>query len=231
MTQFPDADALMTRPDRRASNVLAGFIFASRWLQAPLYVGLIVAQLVYVIVFGLDLVHLVQEVWLGITQPGTHPMDEATVMLAVLGLIDVVMIANLLIMVIIGGYEIFVSRIRVTGHPDEPDWLSHVNANLLKVKLAISIISISSIHLLATFIEIGALPPSGSITGEFEEGRYTLIGVIMQVVIHLAFVLSALALAWIDRIGQRHEATIRHAARPVSATSAPVVPSPAAEPA
>jgi uncharacterized protein (TIGR00645 family) len=200
-----DGPQLTTYPDRTASNTLAGFIFASRWLQAPLYVGLIVAQLVYVVVFGFDLIHLVQEVWLGLVDPDVHPMNEATVMLAVLGLIDVVMIANLLIMVIIGGYEIFVSRIRISGHPDSPDWLSHVNANLLKVKLAISIISISSIHLLATFIEIGALPPTGSINGEVEDGSYTLTGVVMQVVIHLAFVISAIALAWIDRMGHRPE--------------------------
>ncbi len=209
-----DGPQLTARPDRTASNTLAGLIFASRWLQAPLYIGLIVAQLVYVIVFGFDLVHLMQEVWLGITDPGMHPMDEATIMLAVLGLIDVVMIANLLIMVIIGGYEIFVSRIKISGHPDEPDWLSHVNANLLKVKLAISIISISSIHLLATFIEIGNLPPSGSINGQVEGGSYTLTGVIMQVVIHLAFVLSAIALAWIDRMGHRNDSGRRVSAGP-----------------
>jgi uncharacterized protein (TIGR00645 family) len=187
-------------PRNPAGRALAGFIFASRWLQAPLYLGLVVAQVVYVVVFGFDLVHLVQHVWLGIVDPAHHHLDEVAIMLAVLGLIDVVMIANLLVMVIIGGYETFVSRLGVKGHPDEPDWLAHVNANLLKVKLAISIISISSIHLLATFIEVGALPPSGTSQGEHAEESYSLTGVIMQVVIHLAFILSALALAWIDRI-------------------------------
>ena len=187
-------------PRRPAGRALAAIIFASRWLQAPLYIGLVVAQLVYVVVFGFDLVHLVEDVWMGIADPGHHPMDEVTIMLAVLGLIDVVMIANLLVMVIIGGYETFVSRLGVRGHPDEPDWLAHVNANLLKVKLAISIISISSIHLLATFIEVGALQPAGATRGEHATGTYTLTGVIMQVVIHLAFIVSALALAWIDRM-------------------------------
>lgn len=203
------------RPDRRAARTLATIIFASRWLQAPLYVGLIIAQLVYVIVFGFDLVHLVEDVWLGLVDPAHHPMNEATIMLAVLGLIDVVMIANLLIMVIIGGYEIFVSRMDIAGHPDEPDWLSHVNANLLKVKLAISIISISSIHLLATFIRVGALPPEGTLYGDGEEGssNYTFIGVIMQVVIHLAFIVSAVALAWIDKISTKHRETLIRAAR------------------
>jgi len=208
---LPSDVQVSRRPDRRAARTLAAFIFASRWLQAPLYVGLIVAQLVYVIVFGIDLVHLVEQVWMGITVGGEeYALDEADIMLAVLSLIDVVMIANLLIMVIIGGYEIFVSRMDIAGHPDEPDWLSHVNANLLKVKLAISIISISSIHLLATFIEVGGLPPEGAIPGEHDdEARYTLTGVIMQVVIHLAFIVSAVALAWIDRMSQTHRAALK----------------------
>src|ERR1700712_1743856 len=98
-------------------------IFASRWLQAPLYVGLILAQLIYVIVFMVELWHLGEKVFKDVTQ-----VDEATIMLGVLGLIDVVMISNLLIMVIIGGYETFVSRLNLQGHPDEPEWLSHVNA-------------------------------------------------------------------------------------------------------
>ena len=110
-------------------------------------------------------------------------------MLIVLGLVDVVMISNLLIMVIIGGYETFVSRMRLDGHPDQPEWLSHVNANVLKTKLAMSIIGISSIHLLRTFIESSV----GHVTGET---------MMWQTLIHLAFVASALALAWIDRMSQ-----------------------------
>jgi len=210
MTDLLSPEAQVRRPPgRRTPKALAAIIFASRWLQAPLYIGLIVAQLVYVIVFGIDLVHLVEEVWLGITVGGEeHALDEATIMLAVLGLIDVVMIANLLIMVIIGGYEIFVSRMDIQNHPDQPDWLNHVNANLLKVKLAISIISISSIHLLATFIEVGALPAEGAITGEHEEGRFTFTGVVMQVVIHLAFIVSAVALAWIDKMSSTHRSAV-----------------------
>lgn len=181
----------------QTSNMLGYLIFASRWLQAPLYIGLIVAQLIYVIVFWVDLFHLLADVF---TDWGK--LDETTIMLTVLGLIDVVMIANLLIMVIIGGYETFVSKINVDGHPDEPDWLSHVNANILKVKLAISIISISSIHLLKTFIEVGDLGAehAHNVTGE----SYTTTGVMWQVFIHLTFILSAVALAWIERI-QRPE--------------------------
>ena len=151
-------------------------IFTSRWLQAPLYLGLIVAQVIYVVVFMVELIHLGSGVLESFLHPGEHgiEIEEATIMLGVLGLIDVVMIANLLIMVIIGGYETFVSKIHIDGHPDQPEWLSHVNANVLKVKLAMAIIGISSIHLLKTFIEVGDLaargstPSSGqtSITGE-----------------------------------------------------------------
>ncbi|MET4638474.1 TIGR00645 family protein [Mycetocola sp. 2940] len=174
-------------------------IFLSRWLQAPLYLGLIVAQLIYVWVFIQELWHLGDEVI-------NHSADvtEASVMLAVLGLIDVVMIANLLIMVIIGGYETFVSKINLTDHPDQPEWLSHVNANVLKVKLAMAIIGISSIHLLKTFIEVGNMTDAGSgsdVTGE----SYTPLGVFWQVVIHMVFILSAVALAAIDRMS-RHVA-------------------------
>jgi uncharacterized protein (TIGR00645 family) len=179
-----------------ASRAIGSLIFFSRWLQAPLYLGLIVAQAVYVYVFIVELWHLTETV---ISDP-TH-VDEAYVMLAVLGLIDVVMIANLLIMVIIGGYETFVSRVNTDGHPDQPEWLSHVNANVLKVKLAMAIIGISSIHLLKTFIEVGDLGAVGAknVTG----ATYTAQGVFWQVVIHCVFILSAVALAAIDRMSKK----------------------------
>jgi len=172
---------------------ISSLIFVSRWLQAPLYVGLIVAQLIYVWVFMVELWHLIEGVFSG------HGLNEAQVMLAVLGLIDVVMIANLLIMVIIGGYETFVSRINVDGHPDQPEWLSHVNANVLKVKLAMAIIGISSIHLLKTFIEVGGMNPESGTAGP---EKFTPVGVFWQVTIHVVFIISALALAWIDRMSQ-----------------------------
>ena len=127
---------------------LSTLIFASRWLQLPLYLGLILAQCVYVFLFGKELWHLIHE--------APH-MGEQQIMLIVLGLIDVVMISNLLVMVIVGGYETFVSRLGLEGHPDQPEWLSHVNASVLKVKLAMAIIGISSIHLLRTFIYAGQL--------------------------------------------------------------------------
>ena len=128
--------------------------------------------------FWTELVHLVQLTTL-------RNISETEIMLIVLGLIDVVMIANLLVMVIIGGYETFVSRLKLEKHPDQPEWLSHVNASVLKVKLATAIIGISSIHLLKTFINAEQLAEK----------------VIMwQVIIHITFVLSALAIAATDRL-------------------------------
>ena len=162
-------------PSIRRAKTLGSFIFLSRWLQAPLYLGLIVAQGVYVYRFMVELAHLIRHA----TQ-----IEETEIMLSVLGLIDVVMIANLLIMVIIGGYETFVSRLNLEQHPDQPEWLSHVNAGVLKVKLATALIGISSIHLLKTFINV-----------EQHSDRM----VFWQVMIHLAFVGSAVFLAWIEK--------------------------------
>jgi len=174
---------------RRSKKTLASFIFLSRWLQAPLYFGLIAAQAVYVYRFLLELWHLIGFVLLGHTPPASIPANvtdtETIVMLSVLNLIDVVMITNLLIMVIGGGYETFVSRLNLKEHPDQPEWLSHVNAGILKVKLATALIGISSIHLLKTFINAAHLESTT---------------IMWQVVIHATFVLSAIALAWIDRL-------------------------------
>lgn len=184
------------RPQSPWVSGVGYLIFFSRWLQAPLYLGLIIAQVVYVVVFMVELWHLAEHVLTDITH-----IDEAIIMLGVLGLIDVVMIANLLIMVIIGGYETFVSKIKLDGHPDQPEWLSHVNANVLKVKLAMAIIGISSIHLLKTFIEVADL---GSDTESVTGNVYTESGVLWQVVIHMVFIVSAVALAWIDKISHSH---------------------------
>ncbi len=151
----------------------------SRWLQAPLYLGLIVAQAIYVWQFWRELVHLISMMGLD------KPITETEIMLIVLGLIDVVMISNLLIMVIVGGWETFVSRMDLDNHPDQPEWLSHVNAGVLKVKLATAIIGISSIHLLKTFINAT------------EMDNDTMM---WQTLIHLAFVFSALAIAYTERL-------------------------------
>jgi uncharacterized protein (TIGR00645 family) len=190
-------------------RALGSFIFWTRWLQAPLYLGLIVAQAVYVVHFWVELVHLVEASFgnkaalaaliesVGYSLPeikdaagvvighAAPKFNETVIMLVVLALIDVVMISNLLIMVIVGGYETFVSRIDLEGHPDQPEWLSHVNASVLKVKLATAIIGISSIHLLKTFINAN---------------NYSEKVLIAQTGIHIAFLLSAMAIAACDRI-------------------------------
>jgi uncharacterized protein (TIGR00645 family) len=191
----------MTEPlntnGKRLSPIPA-FIFMSRWLQLPLYLGLILAQCVYVFHFWVELKDLIGAVFgdahslehiISVTFHGsaTAPtkLTETVIMLVVLGLIDVVMISNLLIMVIVGGYETFVSRMHLEGHPDQPEWLSHVNASVLKTKLAMAIIGISSIHLLKTFIN----------AKDFDV--QTLVA---QTVIHVVFLLSAMAIAYTDRI-------------------------------
>ena len=170
-------------------------IFGSRWLQLPLYLGLIVAQCVYVFLFLKELWHLIHD---------AGSLSEQGIMLIVLGLIDVVMISNLLVMVIVGGYETFVSRLRLEGHPDQPEWLSHVNASVLKVKLAMAIIGISSIHLLKTFIEAGHLglplctPALAAANAMCTKATAT--GVMWQTIIHCVFILSAIGIAWTDRL-------------------------------
>jgi uncharacterized protein (TIGR00645 family) len=184
--------------DTSKMQFLPNMIFASRWLQMPLYLGLILAQGVYVWHFFIELYHLVFAAF------GSQPdvlalvnsigyksdapvttLNETIIMLVVLALIDVVMISNLLIMVIVGGYETFVSRMNLQNHRDQPEWLSHVNASVLKVKLATAIIGISSIHLLKTFINAA---------------NYTEQVLKYQTIIHIVFLLSAMAIAYTDKL-------------------------------
>jgi len=186
-----------------ALRPLPQLIFASRWLQLPLYLGLIAAQAVYVYHFWVELVHLLEAAFgnpnalqaliLGIgykTDNNITQLNETIIMLVVLALIDVVMISNLLIMVIVGGYETFISRMNLEHHPDQPEWLDHVNASVLKVKLGTAIIGISSIHLLKTFINAA---------------NYDEKVLIWQTVIHITFLLSAMAIAFTDRLMSHHK--------------------------
>ncbi|WP_371579195.1 IS21-like element helper ATPase IstB [Streptomyces sp. NBC_01314] len=151
-------------------------LFATRWLQAPLYFGLVAAQGVYVYKFF-------NELWTLIVRCVSGNASETYVMLAVLKLVDVVMIANLLIMTIVGGYETFVSRIGLQGHRDQPEWLSHVNSNVLKVKLATAIVGISSVHLLQMFVDVHHTSHHALLWGT---------------VIHMAFIASAVLLAYMS---------------------------------
>ncbi|MEV7994074.1 IS21-like element helper ATPase IstB [Streptomyces sp. NPDC086077] len=158
------------------TTTLGYALFATRWLQAPLYFGLVAAQGVYVYKFF-------NELWALVLRCVTGQATETYVMLAVLKLVDVVMIANLLIMVIVGGYETFVSRIGLQGHRDQPEWLSHVNSNVLKVKLATAIVGISSVHLLQMFVDV------------HHTSRHSLL---WGTVIHMAFIASAAILAYMS---------------------------------
>jgi uncharacterized protein (TIGR00645 family) len=151
-------------------------IFASRWFQAPLYLGLIVAGGLYTYKFILELIHLCLSV---------NSITEELLMLGVLTLVDITMVANLLIMVIIGGYATFVSRLDLSNHPDKPDWLEKIDAGTLKVKLATALVGISGIHLLKSFINIK---------------EKTSEQVMWQVIIHAVFLLSALMLAYTERL-------------------------------
>lgn len=157
-------------------QLLENIIFASRWIQAPLYVGLIIAGVLYAYKFAEHLWHMVH---------GIQELDETKIMLGVLTLVDITMVANLLVMVIVGGYATFVSRLDIDGHPDKPDWLEHIDAGTMKVKLAGSLVGVSGIHLLQTFINVKELDEKA---------------VMWQVIIHTVFLLSSIMLAWTERV-------------------------------
>lgn len=163
-------------PLSRAEHWFEVIVFASRWIQAPLYAGLIVAELLYAYKFLVELWEMAIHI---------HQMEETVFMLGVLGLVDVTMVANLLTMVVIGGYATFVSKLDLDTHPDRPDWLSHVDPGTIKVKLAASLIGISSIHLLKAFVDVANENP--------EHIKW-------KILIHLTFLGSAILLAWTDKI-------------------------------
>lgn len=156
------------------------FIFFSRWLQLPIYLGLIVASFMYALKFMIQLYELV------VHFPG---LTESAIMLSVLGLIDISMVINLLVVVFIGGYWTFVSKIDFANHADKPDWLSKINASTLKIKLIVSLVSISGVHLLKTFIDVHNVP---------------LQAALLQIGIHLVFLLSAVFLAYTDKLLHAH---------------------------
>lgn len=163
---------------RKLEAVIESVIFWGRWFQAPMYLGLIIAGFVYCYKFVIELINMVAKV---------NELTEEIFMLKVLTLVDITMVANLLIMVIIGGYATFVSRLNLDGHEDKPDWLQKVDAGTIKVKMAASLVGISGVHLLKSFINVSNKP--------VEEVR-------LQILIHVVFVLSALFLAiteWVLR--------------------------------
>lgn len=171
---------------RKFEKNVEGLIFFSRWLQMPVYLGLIVASLMYALKFMIQLWHLIRDF---------SVLNENTIMLSVLGLIDISMVINLLVVVFIGGYWTFVSKIEFDDHADKPDWLTKINASTLKIKLIISLVSISGVHLLKTFIDIHNIPTKDAI---------------LQISIHLVFLLSAVLLAYTDKLMHSNEAAETH---------------------
>lgn len=170
---------------KKLESILEGIIFSSRWLQAPLYAGLIVGGLLYAYKFIKELVHMCTTI---------SEITESALMLGVLGLVDITMVANLLIMVIIGGYSTFVSKMNIESHEDRPEWLKKVDAGTLKVKLAGSLVGVSGIHLLKTFINIQ--------NQEMEHVKW-------QVIIHVVFLLSSVMLAWSEKIlHEKHRGSV-----------------------
>ncbi len=171
---------VFSKTNRVIENLIEYLVFASRWIQAPIYLGLIFGSILYVYKFMEELTTLALNVQL---------WSEVEVMLGILGLIDISMVMNLLIIVIIGGYSIFTSRIDFDEQEDRPHWIDNLDADRLKVKLATSLASISGVHLLKTFIDIHS---------ETETGSYEAL--MFEIIIHLVFIVSALILAWIARI-------------------------------
>lgn len=168
---------------KKLEQLIEGFIFSSRWIQAPIYAGLIVGAVLYTYKFLVELIHMVAEV---------NSMPEEVLMLGILTLVDISMVLNLLIMVIVGGYATFVSRIHLNDHEDRPDWLEKIDAGTLKVKLAGALVGISGIHLLKSFINIA--------NKDFDQVKW-------QIVIHVVFLFSTLMLAYTERVlhGKYHK--------------------------
>jgi uncharacterized protein (TIGR00645 family) len=115
-------------------------------------------------------------------------LTDTNLMLGILSLVDITLVANLLTVVVIGGYATFVSKLNLERHPDKPDWLSDINPASIKVKLATALIGVSSIHLLKVFVNVSQVPP--------EEIKW-------RILIHLSFLGTAIFLAWTDRIMQK----------------------------
>jgi uncharacterized protein (TIGR00645 family) len=168
--------AVSTAALNRVEQGFEMIVFASRWIQAPLYGGLIVAEMLYAYKFLTELWEMVYSL---------RDLNETVFMLGVLSLIDITMVANLLTMVVIGGYATFVSKLDLEGHRDRPDWLSHVDPGTIKVKLAASLIGISSIHLLKAFVNVANVSP--------EHIKW-------QIFIHMTFLGSAILLAITDKL-------------------------------
>ncbi len=161
---------------KKVEGLFEVFIFSSRWVQAPVYGGLIIGSVLYSYKFLVELIHLCATV---------TTIKEEELMLGILTLVDITMVLNLLVMVIIGGYATFVSRMDLENHEDRPDWLEKIDAGTLKVKLAGALVGISGIHLLKSFINIT--------NKDVEQVKW-------QIIIHVVFLFSTLMLAYTEKV-------------------------------
>jgi uncharacterized protein (TIGR00645 family) len=175
---------------RRIEQFMEWLVFSSRWLLAPIYLGMIAAQLLFAYHFLVELSHLFGKVDAG----------GEIFLQGILALIDMIMVINLVVMVLIGGYATFVSKLDLEHHEDRPVWLDHIDPGTLKTKLAGALIGISGIHLLKTFTMLLPQTPQGTpaLTPPIDERQ-----VYMQIAIHLTFVISAVVLAWTDILLER----------------------------
>ena len=161
---------------KSVEEILERILFMARWLLAPLYLGLGIAVSALVVKFFEELFHMMHTL---ITVP------EAGMVLTLLSLVDLSLVGSLLVMVMLSGYENFVSSLDIGENAERPEWLGKLDANTLKLKVAVSIVAISSIHLLSVFMEIDHTPNDK---------------LMWFVILHLTFVVSALLLAVLDRI-------------------------------
>lgn len=166
----------------RIENAMEQFLFASRWLMAPFYLGLVVALALLMLKFIQEIIHFL---------PNILDMKETDLILWILSLIDLSLAGNLLPIVIFSGYENFVSKMHVGEHEDKPSWLGKVDFGGLKLKLVASIVAISAIQLLKTFMDISHVT---------EEQAF------WQVVVHITFVVSGVLLAVMDWIAGKARA-------------------------
>jgi uncharacterized protein (TIGR00645 family) len=155
-------------------------LFASRWILAPIYLGLTIAMLAVGVKFFQEAFHVMFHVW---------TMSEADMVLAVLAMIDMVLVASLVVMVMLSGYENFVSQIELADEGKKLDWLGKLDATALKLKVSASIVAISSIHLLQIFMNAQQTPNDK---------------ILWYVILHLTFVVSSVLMAVMDRIGHRN---------------------------
>jgi len=160
----------------RIERFLEKLIFASRWLQAPLYLGLIFGMVLFLFNLYKEIIHLFEAVNEG---------HKNQLLIAVLEMVDSTMVASLIIMVVIGGYSTFVSKMNLENHEDRPEWLQKINAGTLKVKLAASLVGVSGVNLLIDFFNVNSQ--------SYEQTKW-------RVIVHFTFLLSVLILAFSEKL-------------------------------